>query len=61
MTTLKSIKAGDLIPAIFMGGPVGLLLPGALIHVMPLGAALAVGGAAGLAAGLALVLAIKRG
>ena len=61
MTTVKHLKAGDLIPAIFLGGPVGLLLPGVLMHVMPLGTALAAGGAAGLVSGLALILAIRKG
>jgi len=55
-----TIKAVDLFPATFLGGPVGLILSGALIHFTTAGIALAVGGAIGLAAGLALVAVLKR-
>lgn len=59
--TLGNIKitASDLIPAAFMGSPIGLMLPGVLMHFMPLGWALLVGANVGLVAGLALIAAIR--
>lgn len=61
MTNRKlTIKAGDLIPATFLGGPVALILAGALIHFTTAGVALAAGCSIGLAAGLALWAVLKR-
>lgn len=54
------MKLSYLIPATFLGGPIALLLPAWLMHVMPLWAAFAVGAAAGLAFGLSIIRAIAN-
>lgn len=54
------IQAGDLIPGFFVGSPVALVLPALLVHAMPMGWALLVGAVVGLAAGVALIGAIRR-
>ncbi len=62
MSTRKhGIKAGDLIPAWFIGSPVTLVLAAGLHFAMPVSAAVAIGVAAGFAAGLALLSALRRG
>lgn len=55
------IKAGDLIPAWFIGSPVALVLAGGLHFAIPVSAAVAIGIAAGFASGLALLSAVRRG
>lgn len=54
------IQAGDLVPGFFLGSPVALVLPALLVQRMPMGWALLVGAVAGLAAGVALIGAVRR-
>jgi hypothetical protein len=54
-----NITPRDLIPAAFIGSPAALILPGVLLHFVPIGWALLAGAVIGLAAGLALFTALR--
>lgn len=54
------MKLSDLIPSLFIGGPVGLILAGGLAQLMPAGLAVFCGIAAGEVFGMLVIRGIRR-
>jgi hypothetical protein len=50
----------DLVPASFLGGPLALLLPAMLVHMMPLWLAFIASALAGLAGGLSILRELRK-
>jgi hypothetical protein len=60
MTKRTTSRSRDFVPAMFMGLPVALVLPGMLMGVMALPVALVVGAVVGMSVGLLVLSTLRR-